>query len=149
MKLAAFRESELTFEPTVLQIEPQRNEGKSLLGGSADQFANLTAIQQELARAERIVIRIITVRVRADMTVEQPNLTALDQTVSVFEIYVSVPGRLDLGSCKNNACLEPFKDFVVVKGLTVDREFFGHLGIVPGVVIVPGVPPTVPGPVGC
>ena len=155
MKFAPFSEGKLAFEPSVLQVHTQRHQGESLFRCPSDQLANLTAVQQKLAGAKRIVVGVVSMRVRTDVTVEQPDFAALDQSVRILEIDAAFPGGLDFGSGENDPRLEPFKNLVVVKGLTVDRDFLRNLGIWPGVATTPGVaplgvaPPTVPGPVGC
>lgn len=76
------------------------------------------------------------------MAVEQPDFTALDETVGVFEVDLAVSRRFDLGPGQNDPCLKPLENLIVVKGLTVYRNVMTHR-------TVPGVAPSVPGPAGC
>jgi len=101
------------------------------------------------------VISKVPVGIWTDVAVQEPDFTALDQAVRIFKIHVSVPSGFDLGSGENDPRLKPFKNLIVMKGLTVNGDVLRHLGIWPGVATTPGVaplgvaPPTVPGPVGC
>src|SRR5262245_31203187 len=81
--------------------------------------------------------------VRADVAVQEPDLSAFHEAISVFEVDAPVARRFDLGACKNDSSLKSFQDLVIVKGLTVNGDLFVHLGS------APGVAPPAPGPEGC
>jgi hypothetical protein len=146
VKFSASSQPELALETAILQVNPQRNECKALFRGASDEFSDLTAVQQELSGAERIVIGVVSVGVRADVTIQQPDFSALDQAISVFEVHTAVPGGLDFRTGKDHAGLKSFENLVIVEGLPIDGDLFVHR-IVPG--IAPGVPGTAPGPEGC
>src|SRR6185503_18940821 len=107
----------LAFEAAVFQIEAKRNERETFFRRSSDELSNFASIQQELTRTQRVVVHVVSVRVRADMTIEQPDFAGLHESVGVLEVDLAVSGGLDFRTRKNDSRFKPFEDFVIVEGL--------------------------------
>ena len=88
------------------------------------------------------MVRVGTVGIRGDVAIEQPNLSTLDQAISIFEVYTPISRGLDLSPGQDDSGFEPLKNVVVMKGLSVNRDLFAHR-------TTPGVAPRFPGPVCC
>src|SRR5207249_1962499 len=112
---ASFRQGYLAFKPAALQVDAKGNESQTLLGRAANQSPDLAVMEQKLACAERIVIGVVPVRVRANVTVQQPNFAALYHTVVILEIHPSFPGRFDFGSGQHYSSLKFLENVIVVK----------------------------------
>ena len=119
VKLSSFGQSQFTLQSTALEVDAQRNKRQSFFDRLPDESANLTAVQEKLSGTKRIVIGNVSVRVRTDVTVQEPNLSGFDQTVGVFQIDPPVAGRLDFGAGQNHSGFESLKDFVVMKCLAI------------------------------
>src|SRR3989442_16012667 len=76
------------------------------------------------------MIRVVAVRIRIDMTIQQPDLARFHDSVSIFQIDAAFPRRFDFCSREHKAGFELFDDLVIVERLTIDRDIL-HLGCVP------------------
>src|SRR5215813_10213776 len=65
------------------------------------------------------MIHSISVRVRTDVTIEQPDFSIFDQSVTVLQIYFTFTDRFDFRTLKNHSGLEGFENLVIVIGLSV------------------------------
>lgn len=142
MEFAALGECEFTLQPAVLQVKTKRNQRQSFLGRPSYKLADLTAVQQKFSRPKGIVIRIVTMGIRTNVAIEQPDFPAFDKAISILEIDTAISCGFDLGPCQDDSSFELFEDLVIVKGLSVNRDLFAHR-------TTPGVAPRFPGPVCC
>src|SRR5471032_2722812 len=67
--LLAFREAHRHFDAAVLEVQADRHQRHAFHDGLADQLADLVAVQQQLAPAQRLMIGIAAMAVRADVDV--------------------------------------------------------------------------------
>jgi hypothetical protein len=103
----------------VPEVEPGGDERHPALGGLADQFSNLLAVQQQLAPPCRVVVRVATMAVRVDVDVVQPDFAAFHAREAVAEVHGAFADGLHLGADEHDARLERLEDVVVVKRLPV------------------------------
>lgn len=87
------------------------------------------------------MIRVIPVGVGTNVTVQKPDLSALNKTVSILEIHSTVSSGFDLSAGKDDSRFQPLQNLVIMKSLAVYSDLFHR--------IAPGVAPRVPGPAGC
>src|SRR5437868_8250927 len=67
--LLAARQADGNLYAAVLEVQPRRHERHALLDGLADQLADLVPVQQQLAPAQRLVLGVAAMAVRADVDV--------------------------------------------------------------------------------
>src|SRR4029077_16690863 len=72
--LLAFRKAHGHLDAAALEVEPDRHQRHALHDRLADQLADLVAVQQQLAPAQRLVIRIAAMAVGADVDVVEIDL---------------------------------------------------------------------------
>src|ERR1043165_6551541 len=89
IKLLAFRDADLEFNASALDINASYYECHSRSRGCLIELVDLLAMQQ-LARAQRIMIFTIAVRVRRDVRVEQPSFTFAHTHVRVFQLNATI-----------------------------------------------------------
>src|SRR5713101_9709646 len=119
LSLAA-RQPDLDLRAIAREVNAQRDERVALLPHLADEARDLLAVQQQLARAHRLVVHKVALRVRRDVHVLQPRLIAVDAHVSVTKVAFALADRLHLRACQHHARLELLIDEVVVKRTAVD-----------------------------
>lgn len=76
-------------------------------------------MQQELALASSLGLKIRTEFVGFDVELVNPNLVVYDPTIGIGEIGSSVEKALDFTSRQNQSCLEFFEDVVIEPSLSV------------------------------
>src|SRR5438874_13023125 len=64
------------------EVNAQRDERVALLANLADEARDLLAVQQQLARAHRLVVHEVALSVGRDVHVLQPRLAAVDAHVA-------------------------------------------------------------------
>src|SRR5262249_20471190 len=101
---------------------------------AANQAIYFRSPQKQFPRPKRFVIHVITVRVWADVSIQQPYFTSLDKAVGVLEIYPSVSRGFDLGPRQNKTGFKLLDDFVVVECLPVYRNVL-HGSAIAGIVV--------------
>ena len=124
VELLAFGQGNFALGATIVNIHLERHQRQPLLGGFSNQLAQLTAMQQQLPRPQRIVIHPVSVAVRTDVTIQQPDLSVLYETVAVLEIDLTFANRLDLGSLQHHAGFKGFEYVVVMVGLAIETGCF-------------------------
>src|SRR6185436_7546158 len=67
--LLPFREADRHLDAAVLEVQPHRDEGHALLHRLPNQLADLVATKEQLAAAQRLVVRVTAMAVRADVHV--------------------------------------------------------------------------------
>src|SRR5207253_9652670 len=78
------------------EVNAQRDERVTLLLHLADQARDLLAVQQELARTQRVMVHDIALSIRRDVNVLQPRLAVVDSHETIAKVGPSVPDRLHL-----------------------------------------------------
>src|SRR5689334_22659653 len=89
VNLAALRKGEFALQTSIFKVHAQRHQCQTTFGGAADKTIDFGSPEQKLPCPERIVVRIIAVRVRADVTIEQPDLTGFAKAVGILQIDLS------------------------------------------------------------
>src|SRR6202008_2392894 len=112
-------ESDGPFHSAVLEVHAHRDEGHAALDGLANQLLNLVAVEQQLSPAQRLVVRVPAVGVRADVDVVQKHFPIVDPREAVAEVDAAFANRLDLGAEQRNARLERLEKVVVVMRFAV------------------------------
>src|ERR1700722_11649894 len=81
-------------------------------------------MQQQLAPPGWLVIFAISMRVLADVSVQQPGFVAGHFGKAVLELDFAVLGRFDLGSGEGQARFIPLQQMVVMPGLAIIAQDF-------------------------
>src|SRR4051794_5257827 len=115
-------ESDLYLRLAVLEVERQRHERQAALLRLPDELRDLLAVQQQLARAARLVVGPRALVVLRDVRVLEPHLAVLHVGVGVDQRRATRAQRLDLGSLEHEPGLEHVLQVVVVPGLLVLRD---------------------------
>src|SRR5437660_950025 len=84
------------------EVNAQRDERVTLLLHLADQARDLLAVQQELARAQRVMVHDIALSARRDANVLQPRLAGVDAHETTPKAGPSDPDRLHLRPGKHH-----------------------------------------------
>src|SRR2546428_2171042 len=103
--LLPFRQADRHLHATLLVVEPHRDERHSLLDRLADQFPDFVAVQQELPAAQRLVIGVAAMAVRADVDVVEKHLAVFQAREAVAEVDATFADRLHLGAEQHDARL--------------------------------------------
>src|SRR5215467_13752082 len=77
-KLFTFCQCKFNLYFTVPEVHPRRDQRQPLLLRLAHQFPDLLTVHQQLASAQSGIVRITSMLIGTDMTVEQPQLTVFD-----------------------------------------------------------------------
>src|SRR5258706_13405954 len=93
----AFGETHGHLDAAVLEVQPDGHERHALFDGLADQLADLLAVQQQLAPAQRLVIRVAAVAVRADIDVVEIDLAVLQAREAVARVDAAFTDGLTFG----------------------------------------------------
>src|SRR5262249_10606991 len=105
--LLALRQADGHLHASVLEIETRRDERHPFFDGLADQLADLAAVQQQFSAAQRLMIGIPAVAVRADVHVVEKHLAVLDESEAVAQVHAPFPDRLHLGAEQDQPRLDP------------------------------------------
>lgn len=98
VQLLSSSDGDLGFREPLLEVEAQRNERPALLGDLYVETLDLAPMQKQFARAERIVIGQISMRIRTDMALEQPDFIVAQNRVGLAQVHLAGPTRFDLGA---------------------------------------------------
>ena len=109
-------DADLHLDLPVLEIHPERDQGKPPLLGLSVEPPDLPLVQEELADAKRVMILPVAVRVGADVEVVEEELVVLDQGVAVLEVGPAVPEGLHLGPHEGDPRLIGLVDEIVHPG---------------------------------
>src|SRR5206468_4069044 len=127
----------LDLRAAVLRVDAQRHDGVTLRRGPALEERDLALVQEELPRAERLVVLATGMRPRRDVDPAQPGLALLDPRVAVPQVRMTRAERLDLRAGQAEPGLDPLLDGVVearppvVGELDVTRLHLGAGGCAP------------------
>src|SRR5687768_17428475 len=83
---------------SLLEVEVERDQRQPLPLHRPDEAADLAPVQQQLARALRLVVELVPLVVRRDVQVQQVHLAVLDDAVGIGQRRLAVAQRLDLGA---------------------------------------------------
>ncbi len=114
------------------KVQVERNERIALLRCQSEQLIYLTAMQQQLSVAERVMIEYISLLIRAYMHAVNKKLSPANRAEGVLEIHMSRAYALYLGSDKGDTRLAGVLDKIVVTRLSIVGDkltavlFFGH-----------------------
>src|SRR6266705_3304563 len=78
----AASQPDLDLRAIACEVDAQRDERVALLPHLADEARDLLAVQEQLARAQRLVVHEVALLVRRDVHVLEPGLIAVDAHVS-------------------------------------------------------------------
>src|SRR6266568_6643106 len=118
----AARQGQLALDEIFLQVKARGDKRQPALGGTPRELGDLPPVEQQPPLTKRIVIEIASGRIRADVTVEQPDLVALDGCVALLEVSLALADGLHLGPGQLDACFELFEQMIQMRRLTVYSE---------------------------
>ena len=122
VRAATTSEPELYLCQPVVKVQPERDHRRSrALPQLPVQPVKLPAVEQELARARRIVA-FTRRRVMGDMHIVQPQLAVVKTGLTLGDARLALAERLDLGADEHDAGVERLQQLVVVPGPAVDRH---------------------------
>ena len=100
----------------------ERHQREALSFDGTDQFSNLAAVQQQLARAARLVIELIALLVGRDVRVEEKHFAVVHDRVRIRDVRLSRAQRFDLRTRKHDAGLPRIQEMIIVPGALVPRD---------------------------
>ena len=115
-------EGQGNFSAPTLEIQFKRNESESLALDSADHLADLLAMQQELARARRLVVDVATAFVGRDMQVDEIDFAIANYAVCVGDVRLAIAQRFHFCPGERDAGFPGFQKLVVVRRPAVLRN---------------------------
>src|SRR6478672_4616536 len=77
-------------------------------------------MKQQLSGTKGIVIGDISVRIGADMDIQQEGLSIADDSIGIPEIGLALADGFDLGAAQGNSSFELFQQKIVVTGGAID-----------------------------
>lgn len=124
VKLLSFADSEFHLDESILQVEFRRNHGEALLARRFLQFADLGAMEQELAAAHRLVVHDVAMRILPDVGVHQPGFVARYLAERILQLDLAVASGLHLGSTQDQPRLHSVREEIEMSGLPIVTEDF-------------------------
>lgn len=122
MKRLTSAYAQCDFNPSVFQVNLQRNERKSLSLRLKPQFAHLFSMNQEFAHAFGFMIESVTELVRRDICPDKPELVLKNSPVGAGERNLAVTHRFNLGSRQDNTALDGIEYGIIMTSLAVLAE---------------------------
>src|SRR5260370_36187973 len=120
--LLATCQADLDLRVVPRKVHAQRDQRVSLLPHLPNQARDFLAMEQELARTQRLVVHEVRLRVGRDVHVFQPRLVAIDPHEPVPKVRAPIANRLHLGTCEHDPRLELLVDEVVVVRAAVNCD---------------------------
>src|SRR5438309_3792818 len=80
-ELFALGQSQFDFDSAVLKVQPRRDQRQTLLLGLTNQLPDLLGVHQQLSSPQRSVVMNVSMFVRPDVGVQQPDSTVFDQPI--------------------------------------------------------------------
>ena len=120
----AARQRNLHLGQTVLQIDFQRNHRVAALGQLCQDFGDFLAVQQQFARAQRIMPGTACRFVNRDVRVDQVQVGAARLDIALTQVGLPGPDGFDLRAQQSQPRLEAIFERVVMRGLAVSRQNF-------------------------
>jgi len=122
----AFAQSDFELRlPRRREIKPQGDQCQPLLLGPAHELIDLPAMQEQLSRAQRVVIHDVAVTVGANVAVVQNHLGPVHPGETVPQVDKTFTNGFDFGALQRHARLVALLNVVIVKGLAIR----GHHGL--------------------
>src|SRR6266545_2902606 len=128
VQLLAADESDLRLRLRAPEVERERHASHAAGRNGAGPFVDLAPMKEKLALALGRVVRPGSGAVRRNVRSDEKCLTGAEPHVRVLQLSAPVPQGLHLGSGKDEACLGPVLDEVVVEGLPVRRHRLDSVG---------------------
>ncbi len=91
IKLLAFRHADLELYPAIFPVNSRYYERHAFLRGLFFELFDLFSVKQQLSGPQRLVILLVSVRIRRNMSVQQPNLAVFDRNVRILELDAARP----------------------------------------------------------
>lgn len=110
------------FNPTVLQVNLQRNKRKPFRLSLKAQFAHLLGVDQELAHALRLMVESVAELVGRDISPDKPEFVLKNGPVRPCERNLAVTNRFNLGSRQDNTALDGIEYGIIMASLAVLAE---------------------------
>lgn len=120
----ALGDGEFHFYPTVLKIEPKRDEAVALRLCKSAEFLYLTLMQKQFPLAERIAVEDITHFVRTYVHTYDERLSVFDLGICVLYVHLAHTDAFDLGADEHEAAFIGGFDEVFVPRLAVFGKLF-------------------------
>lgn len=114
--------SELDLRVWSFEIDGEWNERQTFFLYLADEFADLTSMEQKFPRSCRLVIADAAVRIWTDVHPDQPDLPVLHDGVTILKIRLTLSNRLYLGPCERDAGFIGLEDRIIVSCLSVGNH---------------------------
>src|SRR5215211_1572858 len=105
VEVLALRHGQLDLCARAAPVEARGHDREALLGGRAEKAKEIAAVQEELARALRLVV-VARGLVRRDVHVAEPDLAVAHLGVGVLQLDAALPDRLHLGPLQHDPRLE-------------------------------------------
>src|SRR6185312_5713113 len=102
----------LDLHAALLEVQARRDDREPLLANGRVQPLDLALVQQQLARAHRLVVRAVALVVRGDLHAVQPHLAVAHVGVALGQRRAAAPQRLDLGSGQDETRLEAVEQLI-------------------------------------
>lgn len=110
------------FNPTMLQVNLQRNKRKPFRLSLKAQFAHLLGVDQELAHALRLMVESVAELVSRDISPDKPEFILKNSPVRPCERNLAVTNRFNLGSRQDNTALDGIEYGIIMASLAVLAE---------------------------
>jgi hypothetical protein len=118
------RDGEFTLGDAVPEINFGGDDGHALLGGLGLEFADLAAVEQQLAATERIVISETARKIFGYMAVHEPHLIAFGFGIGLADRTFPFAKAFDLCSKENQTGFHVLEQLIVVAGGAILRNNF-------------------------
>src|SRR5574344_2857 len=127
----AAADAELDLDPSVLEVDLERNQGESLRLRLELELADLLGMDEKLAHRLWLVVEPVAELVGGDVDSDKPKFAAQDRPVAARQRNLAVTDGFDLGPRKLNTALEALEHGIIMSRLAVLGEdrielLFGH-----------------------
>lgn len=127
IQLLAATHTDLELGATVLEINLGRHKGQPLFIDLLDQLVDLVAIEQKLARAQRLMVFAIPLFVGADVHVVDKHLAVANAAVGFLDAHLPHADRLDLGPLESQARFDRLiNEIFVISLFIVGNDLYTH-----------------------
>src|SRR4051812_10758253 len=119
VRVLAAGQRDLDLRVLALEVDARRHDGQAALADAPDEAVDLTAVQQQLARPVRVVVRAGGGPVVRDVRVGRPPPPLWQRRVAVAHWRAAGARRLDPGAQQHDARLDVVEQLVAEPGLAV------------------------------
>lgn len=125
MKFLAFAKTQFHLEPSILQIDRERNQCISHLPNFLEQMTDLTFLKKQTFRSERIRIEDIPLFIGTDVHSLNKDLTVFDDGIAFFQVHPALPHAFDLSTLQLHSAFQPFLDKIIMERfLVLSHRFY-------------------------